>query len=208
MFKLLNREHTFFDLFNKSAQNCLRTAQVLDDLLCNFVDVPNKVRQMKNLEHQGDELTHQMLDYLAKTFITPLDREDIHKLASRLDDVVDQMDTAANRLSLFQVRNVPPDAREFGKVLIRATSLLIEAFENLRNLKKPEAIIACCVEIHTQENEGDRLMQHALAELFAGPNPDPVEIIKWKDIYQILEKATDRCEDVANVIQTIVVKHG
>ena len=208
MFGMKPRENVFFDLFAKSAQNAHTAANLLDQLLNDFQDVPNRVRQIHNVEHQGDEFTHQILEYLAKTFITPLDREDIHTTATRLDDVVDQMNTAANRLELFKVKVIPDDAKALGQVLVKSTRLLIDAFEHLSNLKKPQVILNICIEIHTQENEGDRLMQHALACLFDSPNPDAIEIIKWKDIFQILEKATDRCEDVADVLQTIVVKHG
>jgi hypothetical protein len=184
------------------------TAKRLLELLNDFQDVPNRVEQIHNLEHQGDEFTHRILERLAKTFITPLDREDIHKVATRLDDVLDSMNTAANRLHIYHIATIPADAKALGDVLVRATKALIEALENLGHKKKFPDVINCCIEVHTYENEGDRLMQHALAALFDGPNPDPVEIIKWKDIYQILEKATDRCEDVADALQTIVVKHA
>ncbi|MDD4891007.1 MAG: DUF47 family protein [Phycisphaerae bacterium] len=208
MLGIFTKEDVFFSLFRKSAQNVHDAAKLLMDLLTNFTDVANRAHQIHNLEHQGDEFTHQILEYLAKTFITPLDREDIHKVATRLDDIIDQMSTAANRLSLYQVKTIPSDARALGEVLVTATALLIQAFDGLNNKKKFAEVTNCCVQIHTQENEGDRLMQHALAELFTASNPDPVEIIKWKDIFQILEKATDRCEDVADAMQSIVVKHG
>jgi uncharacterized protein len=208
MFSMFNKGNVFFDLFEQSAQNVHEGANLLTGLLNDFQDVPNRVRQIHNIEHQGDEFTHRILDQLAKTFITPLDREDIQRIATRLDDVLDQMNTAANRLMLFKVQTIPDDAKLLGKVLIDSTALLIGAMQNLQNLKKRDAIIDDCIRIHTLENEGDRLMQHALAALFDAPNPDPVEIIKWKDIFQILEKATDRCEDVADALQTVVVKYG
>jgi len=208
MFGTDTKGNVFFDLFVKSAQNAHQTAKLLADLLDNYDDVANKVRQIKNLEHQGDDYTHRILESLAKTFITPLDREDIQRAASRLDGITDQIDTAANRMMLFKIVKPTEDAKAFAAVLVRATATLIDAFEKLRNLKKSDAVVNCCVEVRTQETEGDRIMQHAMAGLFEGPDLDPVEIIKWKDIYRMLEKAVNRCEDVADVLQTIVVKYA
>ena len=208
MFGMKARENEFLQLFERSAENVHAAAKLLLALLTDFQDVANRVQQLQNLEHEGDDYTHTLMDRLAKTFITPLDREDIQRIATRLDDVLDNMNTAAKRLLLYKVTQIPEDAKLLGKVLVDATALLIEAMKNLKDLKKHDPIIHGCIQIHTLENEGDRLMQHALADLFNAPNPDAVEIIKWKDIFQMMEKATDRCEDVADAIQTVVVKHG
>jgi len=207
MFTVRTRKDEFFGMFDTSAQNVHEGALALLDLLENYEDVPNKVRRVKNLEHAGDEHTHRILEKLAKMFITPLDREDIQRVATALDDVIDAMDAAANRLMLFKIAKVTEDAKAFARVLVKATSLIVAAFTQLRNLKQSAAILSTCVEIHTQENEGDRLLQHALAELFEGAQ-DPRDIIKWKDIYEILEAAIDECEHVANVIESIVLKHN
>jgi len=128
-------------------------------------------------------------------------------MTSRLDDVLDEMETAANRLALFKIETVPPGPRDFAQALVKATGLLTEAFAPLHALDHPEAILSLCVEVHTQENEGDRLVQVAMANLFEKER-DPKTIIKWKDIYETLERGIDRCEDVADVLQTIVLKHG
>ena len=207
MFAIRSRKEEFFGMFDTSAQNVHEGALALLDLLERFEDVPNKVRRIKNLEHAGDEHTHRILEKLAKTFITPLDREDIQRMGTRLDDVIDAMDTAANRIMLYDIRRITEDAKSFGRVLAKSTSLLADAFAHLRDLRHSDAILSACVEVHTQENEGDRLLQHALAELFEGQF-DPLEIIKWKDVYEILERATDECEDVADVLHTIVLKHA
>jgi predicted phosphate transport protein (TIGR00153 family) len=207
MFGFRPKKDVFFDLFDSAALNVHEAAKALLDLLEHYEDVPNKAKRIKNLEHAGDDLTHKILERLAKTFITPLDREDIQKTASRMDDILDDLDAAAIRLTLFKIQTPTEDARAFARVLVKATSVLVQAFAQLRNLKHSDAIMLLCVEVHTQENEGDRLMQHALAGLFEG-DKDTRDIIKWKDIYQILENATDRCEDVADVLQTIVVKHA
>ena len=207
MLRFRKRKDEFFGMFDKAAQNVHEAAKAMLDLLENYEDVPSKVRRMKNLEHAGDEFTHRILERLAKMFVTPLDREDIQRVATRLDDILDEMDTAANRLVLFKIDKIPDEARAFGHVLVKATGLLVEAFGQLHNLKESEAILSLCVEVHTQENEGDRLVHLAMANLFEREQ-DPKEIIKWKDIYEILEKSIDRCEDVADVLQTIVVKNA
>ena len=208
MFSLGTRKDVFFDLFDKAAQNACEAAAALLDLLEHYEDVPNKVRRIKILEQAGDDFTHCILERLAKTFITPLDREDIQHAAAKLDDICDHMDAVATRMMLYKIQATTEDAKTFGQVLVKATALLREAFIQLRDLRKNDVIQSLCVEIHTQENEGDRLMQHALAGLFDEADLDAKEIIKWKDIYQILESATDRCEEVADVLQTIVVKHA
>jgi hypothetical protein len=208
MFGFRQRKEEFFRMFDKSAENVHEGAKALLDLLEHYEDVPNKVRRIKNLEHAGDEFTHRILERLAKMFITPLDRDDIQETATRLDDIIDQMDAAASRMMLFKIAEMTEDAKALGRVIVKSTGLLVEAFTHLRDLKKSsDAILSSCVEVHTQENEGDRLFQHALAILFE-EEQDAKEIIKWKDIYQTLEYATDRCEDVADVLHTIVVKHA
>lgn len=206
MFNFKHRKDEFFQMFDKAAQNVHEAALALQDLLEHYEDVPNKVRRIKNLEHAGDEYTHQMLDRLARMFITPLDRDDIQRAASRLDDVLDEMDAAANRMMLFKIERTTEDSKGLGGVLVKITGLLIEAFGKLHDLRHPEGMQSICVEIHTQENEGDRLTQHAMANLFEQAT-DPRDIIKWKDVYEILEKAIDRCEDVADVLQNIMIKH-
>jgi predicted phosphate transport protein (TIGR00153 family) len=207
MFGLMPKEKIFFDLFEKSSANVHQGAQALEDLFENYADVEAKVRRIKALEHAEDEVTCEIFDRLARNFITPIDREDIQRAASRLDDVMDEMNTAANRMLLFKITQPTDDARAFARVLVKATDLLRESFGQLRHLKrKGPTILSICGEIRAEESEGDRLRQHALANLFDHED-SAKEIIKWKDIYQILEKATDRAEDVADVIHTIVVKN-
>jgi len=207
VFTLLPRENVFFSLFNKSAANAHEAAKLLADLLEDYADVPAKAQRLKDLEHVGDEIAHQIFDRLAKTFIAPIDREDIHEIASRMDDIVDLADTAANRMLLYKVDRPTDDAKQLGRVLVKATALLAEAFAHLSDLKRSDEILRLCIEVHTQENEGDRINHHALAALFED-GTSPVDIIKWKDIYFIIETATDVCEDVANVIHTVVAKNA
>jgi predicted phosphate transport protein (TIGR00153 family) len=207
MFSLMPREKVFFELFNKSAANAHEAARVLTDLLEDYTDVPNKVQHLKNLEHAGDEITHHIFDHLAKTFITPLDREDIQVISSRMDDIADLADSAAHRMLLYKIDRPTEDAKQLGHVLIKSTESLVKAFALLDNMKRSDEILQHCIDVHTLENEGDRINHHALGALFEN-NIAPVDIIKWKDLYYILETATDVCEDVANVLHTIVVKNA
>jgi predicted phosphate transport protein (TIGR00153 family) len=209
MFSLLPKETVFFDLFEKSADNVQKSAQKLLELMGNFGDLAYRAQEIKEIEHTGDKLTHEMIERMNKTFVTPLDREDIHELACRLDDILDLMDTATARMSLYKVKEPMPDAVALARVLVAATTTIKEAMPLLRTLGKKasaEALLKACVEVHTRENEGDRIEQHALAALFENGH-DPILVIKWKDIFQDLEAATDRCEDVANAIESIVLKN-
>jgi predicted phosphate transport protein (TIGR00153 family) len=207
MFSLMPREKVFFDLFEASAKNVRSGAEALCDLLHCYRDVDAKAKKIKAIEHEGDQITHQTFERLNKTFITPLDREDIHAIASRLDDVLDFIDTAVNRMILYKIPEPTADAKALGECLLQATGAVVDAVIKLRDLKDPEGVLKLCVAIHTHENTGDRLIQRALADLF-DQSRSPVDIIKWKDIYQDLETATDRCEDVANALEAVVLKNA
>jgi predicted phosphate transport protein (TIGR00153 family) len=207
MFSLIPKEMIFFDLFEEAAKNAHQGALALVDLLENFTNVPEKVKRIKDIEHAGDKITHTTIEKLNQTFITPLDREDIHELICRLDDIIDLIDTAVARMHLYKIDKVTEDAKALGRVLVKATAIIIELLPKMRNLKLSSSLLQDCIAIHTQENEGDRIEQHALASLFENGH-DPIFIIKWKDIYEELESATDRCEDVANVIEGIVLKNA
>jgi predicted phosphate transport protein (TIGR00153 family) len=207
MFSLIPKEMVFFDLFEEAAKNAHQGALALQDLLEDFRNVPDKVKKLKDIEHAGDKITHTTIEKLNQTFITPIDREDIHRLISRIDDVLDMIDTAANRMYLYKVDRPTDDAKALAKVLVKATGIIVQLLPKMRNLKLSSSLLQDCIEVHTQENEGDRIEQHALASLFEGGH-DPIYVIKWKDIYEELESATDRCEDVANVIEGIVLKNA
>ena len=207
MFSLIPKEMVFFDLFEEAAKNAHQGALALADLLENFVNVADKVKKIKDIEHAGDKITHTTIEKLNQTFITPLDREDIHELICRIDDIIDLIDTAVARMHLYKIDKPTDDAKALAKVLVKATKIIIELLPKMRNLKLSASLLQDCIEIHTQENEGDRIEQHALASLFENGH-DPIYIIKWKDIYEDLESATDRCEDVANVIEGIVLKNA
>ena len=200
------REKIFFDLFNKSAANVHEAAKALSDLLENCTDVQSKAARLNNLEHAGDEIAHLIFDHLAKTFVPPLDREDIHDITTRLDDIIDKIDTAGDRLVLYKITRPTEEAKSLSRVLVKATGSLAAAFALLDNLKRSDEILLHCIDVNTQENEGDRIYHHALADLFEDGS-SAVDIIKWKDIYHIIETATDACEDVTHTIKGIVVKN-
>jgi predicted phosphate transport protein (TIGR00153 family) len=207
MFSLIPKEMVFFDLFEEAAKNAHEGALALLDLLNDFKDVPAKVKKIKDIEHAGDKITHTTIEKLNQTFITPLDREDIHELICRIDDILDLIDTAVARMHLYKVKEPTDDAKALARVLVDATKIITELLPKMRSMKLSSSLLQHCIEIHTKENEGDRIEQHALAALFENGH-DPIFIIKWKDIYEELEAATDRCEDVANVIEGIVLKNA
>lgn len=207
MWNLLPKDRGFFDLFDEAARNVHRGATQLLELLEAYDRLAALAPGIKDTEHEGDRLTHETIGRLNQTFITPLDREDIHRLAAGLDDIVDRIDAAVARLVLYKIARPSEDAKKMARCLVKATGIIVEAMRNLRNLKNRDAILHACVDVHTCENEGDQIEQHALATLFEG-HYDPIEVIKWKDIYDDLEAATDHCEDVANVLEAIVLKNA
>ncbi|HEX9268355.1 MAG TPA: DUF47 family protein [Candidatus Limnocylindria bacterium] len=201
---LMPRKNIFFSLFSEHARNALEAAQALDKLVTDFTRVEDKVRELHAIEHYGDKLTHQIIQELNATFVTPLDREDIVGLASRLDDVTDVCYDVSELFGLYKVTSVRPAAVRQVRTLVQATSVLVTALGGLERLQGLEPH---WITVHTLENEGDSIFREAVADLFAR-STDPIEIIKWKDIHALIEVAIDRCEDVANIIEMIVVKHG
>ncbi len=201
------REDDFFELFESAAANAHAAAGELLELLEKFEDVKGRAKRIKDIEHSGDKITHDVIERLNRTFITPMDREDIHELICRVDDIVDLVDTAAHRIVLYKIERPTEPATELARCLKHATGVIVEVMPLLRDMKNARAIGEKCIAIQTQENEADRVMHHAIAALFEA-RPDPIEVIKWKDIYEEIESATDRCEDVANVLDSIVLKNA
>jgi predicted phosphate transport protein (TIGR00153 family) len=202
-FSLMPKRSIFFTLFSQHAQNALEATQALEKLLTDFTEVDNKARDIHAIEHYGDKLTHQIMQELNGTFVAPLDREDIVGLASKLDDVTDVCHDVAEMVVLYKVRAIRPLAVQQAKVLVAAAEHLVTA---IKDLDKLAGLEPHWIKIHTLENEGDQLFRTAVGNLFA-ETTDPVEIIKWKDLHALIEVAIDRCEDVANIVETIVVKH-
>lgn len=200
--RLLPREQDFFDLFAQQAENIHEGAEALVKMLSHYTGVPEQVQSIKAIEHQGDEIAHHLLTKLNQTFITPFDREDIHELCSQLDDVIDLIDAAASRFVLYRVDTVREGTVELVKVLVSAT---VEVTSAVKSLGAPEKALKHCIEINRYENESDRLCRTLIAQLF-DEEKNSVQIIKWKEIFEVIETAVDKCEDVANVIEGVIIK--
>jgi predicted phosphate transport protein (TIGR00153 family) len=201
---LIPKKSEFFILLEKHAQNAVEAAEALERLFVDFTDLESKVRDIHAIEHYGDKLNHEIVRHLNETFVTPLDREDILGLGSRIDDMTDVCYDVAELVQLFKVRSVRPAAVRQAKVLVSASR---EVSTMLRSLQGLKGLEAHWIKIHTLENEGDQVWREAVAELFAGSD-DAIEIIKWKDIHSLVEVAVDRCEDVANIVEAIVIQHS
>ena len=203
-FRLIPRQERFYDDFVAMARQIRHGAGLLEEMLAPDRPVWDKADEIKEVEHECDTLTHQIIQRLHRTFVTPLDREDIFGLARSLDDVMDAIDATAALVRLYQIGQVRPDARILSRILKDSVDQLVIA---LQALEKKVGVKEPAVEINRLENEADRAHQAAVRRLFEEER-DPVAIIKWKEILDFLEDATDRCEDVANVLEGVVVKHA
>jgi hypothetical protein len=204
---LLPKRLVFFDMFSKHAALSVQGAKLLHALLGDLSNVEEKAQQIKQVEHDADTVAHQTLEMLHKSFITPIERGDIHRIVSRLDDILDYIEAASQRLWLYEIKEATPEAKEMSRVLVASTEAVKATVDALHNLRDPERIRAACVEINRLENECDTLLRLATARLFKEER-DPVMVIKWKEIYENIEDATDRCEDVANVIEGVVIENA
>jgi len=207
---LLPKDDSFFLLFERDAENLLSAAVVFKDLMTNRIskeERAQKIRKIEEIEHRGDEFTHQIFKALGKTFITPFDREDIHTLASKLDDILDYIQGAANRIILYRVDNISPEAERLAQLVYEGVVELHKAIGLLRDLRKADVINESLVRINSMENEADDLFERAIASLF-DTCKDPIQLIKVKELLVSLETATDQCEDAANAIESIIVKHA
>jgi predicted phosphate transport protein (TIGR00153 family) len=205
--RLIPRQTNFFDFFERHASITVEGARELEKLSGKGADVDDVARRIKDLEHDADDITHTCMETLHKTFITPIDRNDIHRIASKMDDVIDLIDGAARQLSLYEIKELPEGAKEALTVLVQATEAVERAVKGLRNMKNATTILGECVRINELENQADRIKAASVARLFREER-DPILVLKWHEIHQALENVTDACEDVANVIEGIVLEHG
>ena len=205
--RFLPRDERFYDLFEASVKKVLEGATQLEQLFKDFKEVPTRVKQIKDVEHEADLITHNTIEMLNRTFVTPLDREDIHNLISSLDDVLDYIDACAQRLNLYKIATTSEEALLLAVILVKSVREVEQAVYTLRRLKGTDTIMKNCIEINRLETEGDTVCRAAVAKLFE-PENDPLEVIKWKEIYETLENAIDRCEDVANVLEGIALKNA
>jgi uncharacterized protein len=208
--RLIPQDERFFDLFNRSATNILEGARVLHDMMNLYVDVDRKARHLKDIEHSGDEITHEVFGALHRTFVTPLDREDISSLASALDDVIDWIEEIARRMYLYRIDEPTPIARRFARVILEQAEQIARAVPLLEERKQADQLSAATQELHRLENEADDLLAEAIAGLYDGVTDVPVLIkaMRWNDLYQLLEDTTDKAETVATVLNTIALKNA
>lgn len=213
-------DRVFYDSFERHAACVVKAARLLAESFDRIGDAADFARQIEEVEHAGDRITHETLSHLHKTWITPLDRSQVQRLISTLDDVVDLVEAISERVVLFEIATVPDNAREIARYLVLSCEAVEQAVKLLPNLKHPERLLELCVEINRLENAGDRAYRHALAELYRAQPPRgdapnsifPAEewlaVPKWRDIYDNLETACDRCEDIANILEGVVLEYG
>jgi predicted phosphate transport protein (TIGR00153 family) len=202
MVRLVPREAKFFEMFAEMSSNLTQAARLLTDILANGDNVEVRVQKLHDIEHAGDDMTHAILTKLNQTFITPFDREDIHRLATSLDDVLDYIYSAGERLVTYKIVNPPPAAHELSKIVV---SQCEELSKSVALLEKHDRVLEHCVEINRLENQADRIAREAIGRLFESES-DAISLIKLKELYEVLETATDKAEDSANVLEAIVVK--
>ncbi|HOW44491.1 MAG TPA: DUF47 family protein [Candidatus Aminicenantes bacterium] len=208
MFKsLVPKNNVFYDLFDQISVNIVEGVQTLVAMLNECGGYDEHAVRLKSLEHQTDQLVHSVMSHLHKTFITPIEREDIHQLAGRLDDILDLAEAASSRIDLYRPCAVPREALELGHVLLESVKLVKEMVSLLPDMKKRARIMELTVEINRLEDQADYIRRSTLARLFREER-DPFELIKWKDILEYIERATDRCEDVADITEGIVLENS
>jgi predicted phosphate transport protein (TIGR00153 family) len=204
MFKFVPNQDKFFDLFKEAAQNALVGAKALKEMFDQGQNYQESWKKIKDIEHEGDRLTHKTIRTLNQTFITPIDSEDIHALATALDNVMDAIEAAASRVVLYKITTIVPEALELSNIVVTSTEQLVKAISHMPKL---EDVDAYCIEINRLENAADEIYRQAIGALFEQERP-PLDVIKWQDIFDILESATDRCEDVANILESIGLKNS
>ncbi|MDD4050379.1 MAG: DUF47 family protein [candidate division Zixibacteria bacterium] len=207
MFKrLLPRETSFFDFFEQHSKLSIEVSKELNAIAVNPDELAGRAARIKEIEHEADEITHHCIDALHRTFITPIDRGDIHRLIRRLDDIIDCVDSATQRMILYEIAHIRPEFHKFTEVLIKATTGIDGAIHSLRDLRHGEkAIEKWCTDIYSAEKESDDILRAALAKLF-NEEKEAILVLKWKGIFERLEKAADRCEEVANIVEGIVIE--
>ena len=207
MFNLLPKDTVFYDLFEEMSRHIITSAECLRALTRNFPNIADSIQRIREEEHAADQLAHQALNRLDQTFITPFDREDIHTLVGELDDIIDGVDALAKRFPLFHVKQMEPIFQKQADVLVEAAVVLSDAVHRLRRSRKLSELSDALIAIHTKESIGDDNHHAAMSRLFSGA-VEPLEVLKWKELYDLVEEAIDGCEDVGNTLERIVLKNG
>jgi uncharacterized protein len=205
--RLLPKETSFFDFFDEHARLTVTGTNELRSLVSSGANIDAAARRIKEIEHETDVITHRCVAALHTVFITPIERDDIYRLITRLDDIMDYVEAGAERIALYDIKKMTPEVVDMADALWRAAKAVQEALNGMRDLKHAKRILEKCVEINRLENEADAILRRALARMFKEER-DPIMIIKWKEVYEHLEDATDRCEDVANIIEGVVLDNA
>ena len=205
--RFLPREEDFFGLFEQHAALTVEGAKQMRRLVQGDQNFRAVCARIKEIEHETDVITHSCVERLHKVFITPIDRDDIHTLITRMDDIMDFIEAAAVSVTLYELTEMTEPVRALAEVLVKSTEEVAVAVAGLRDLKHSDVILKACIEVNRLENEGDEILRGALADLFRGAT-DPLLVLKWKEVYEALETATDRCEDVANIIEGVVLENA
>ena len=206
MFRTSKKDMIFYDLFSSVMDDTCKAADLLEDLLANYVDIDDKILAIEKLEHSCDKTIHDIIEQLNRSFITPLDREDLFQIAREIDKIIDQIEETAQSLRLFRIKKVKPQAVEMTKLASQSTKVLKVVVDELRHMKTSKVMQDKIIEVNHIENIGDDTHNKIVAELF-DKETDPIEIIKWKEIFEDMETTLDDCEDIANMIEGIVSKN-
>jgi predicted phosphate transport protein (TIGR00153 family) len=205
MFGLIPKDEKFFQLFKEMGIIITEGAELLRQMLNDFEDPLASQKRIKEVEHRGDHKTHEIIKKLNKSFITPFDREDIYALSAALDDILDLIDASAQRIVMYNVEKPTPESKELAFIILKGCQTIERALSQMGG--SFEHIAEHCMEVNSLENEADRVCREAISRLF-DEEKDPIQLIKWKEIYETLEKATDKCEDAANILESVVVKNA
>jgi uncharacterized protein len=205
--RLLPHDASFFTLFEHQGQKTVEGCRAFLEMVERPTDLEARAERVKQIEHECDDITHAVVEGLHRTFITPIDRNDIHRLITKMDDIMDMVEAAADRLALYELPKMTQEVGDLARCLVSSAEHVLGAVSSIRNLRKPNEILQHCIEINRLENVADSILRGALVRLFR-EEKDPIAIIKWKEIYETLESATDRCEDVANIIEGVVLENS
>ena len=205
--RLLPHDASFFGFFEQQGKKTVEGCRAFLEMVEEANNLQSHAQRVKQIEHECDEITHAVVEQLHKTFITPIDRNDIYRLITKMDDIMDFVEAAADRLALYEIPTMTKEVGELARCLVSSAEHVLGAVTSIRDLKRPNGILEHCIEINRLENVADQLLRSALARLFR-EEKDPIAVIKWKEIYETLETATDRCEDVANIIEGVVLENS
>jgi predicted phosphate transport protein (TIGR00153 family) len=207
MFRITPKEEIFFSLFVETMEASCLAAEKLDALMSNYKNIEESIKEIEEIEHKCDHCVHQIFEQLNKSFITPIDREDIHLIAKELDNITDTIESTAHRFRMLNVREIREDAKKMAKLIVECTRELRDVMADLKNMRRSASLRAKIIEVNRLENEGDEIFRNAITNLFAS-SQDTMEVIKWKEIYEYLENTLDACEDVANTSEGVIMKHA